>query len=100
MPDTFSDDPRNSASLELLLYQVGELRKITEDGFDKVNGRIGRIESRTALLEDRMSRSEEREKASREEDHKETPLSGKVILAALGIAGTALGIIAALVQHG
>lgn len=94
--DVFSDDPRNNASLELLLYQVGELRQITEQGFNRVNGRIGRLEDRTRELEDRMTRTETRA----EDDHRDTPLSGKVILAALGIAGTALGVIAALVQHG
>lgn len=51
-------------SYELVVYQLGELRSITEKGFDRIDGRIERVEDEVEDVKTRLTVVEVRQKAA------------------------------------
>lgn len=98
-------------SLELILYQLGELRGATEQGFDRLEHRFAEMERRVVSVEkwqaareavdrERARIEAERALARREGDREEEGSStSRTVVLALSALATALAIIAALVER-
>lgn len=65
-----SEDPlsrqADQINLQLLVYQLGELKVLVEKGFDRMEGRFDRAEERITSLERFRERVETREAAEAE----------------------------------
>lgn len=111
MPDgpKYSGDDRRQPSGELIVYRLDELKQIVAAGFERINGRLGKLEEKVteievwkagveASIEARHKAYLERQhelRVDREEESSPPIDVTKVVLAALGIAATALGILGA-----
>jgi hypothetical protein len=89
--------PDTPPSPELIVYQLGEVRRVVEQGFRDIREQGVRTEERLAALELFRERVEERERASALAAGDTQANLVKAVLAALTILGTLLYIIA---NHG
>ena len=62
-PQQRRQDDTGFQSIELILYQLGELKATVERGFQKMEGRFDRVEDRLSSLERFRERVEERDRA-------------------------------------
>ena len=62
-PERRRVDDQNFHSIELILYQIGELKAAVREGFSKMEGRFDQVEARLTSLERFRERSEERDRA-------------------------------------
>lgn len=100
--------PEDGESLRLLVYQLGQLRSVTESGFDRIEARLQDTERRVSGVErwqashDAVERERERreELARLREEASTSWREGwpKTAVLALAALGSALAIIASLVE--
>jgi hypothetical protein len=101
------DPPENKPSLELIIYQVAEIKSllkeknIKDESFqEKVTQYQEKIEKRVSTLEIKEIERAKREKQA-EQEQKDTRVDWqKIVFAVIGLASTALAIAYALVQGG
>ena len=63
MPERRRIDDQGFQSIELVLYQIGELKAAVREGFQKMEGRFDKVDSRLTALERFRERVEERDRA-------------------------------------
>jgi vacuolar-type H+-ATPase subunit E/Vma4 len=83
--------------MELILYQLGELKNAVESGFSRLELRHDRLEARVAALEAFRERTGERERVALENSNDTQANLVKAVLAALTIIATILYLVA---NHG
>lgn len=82
LPRRRATDRDGAADLDLILYQLSEMKGDLKEGFARMEGRFDRVEDRIILLERFRERTEARERALAEQS---TSINHRWVPIALGL---------------
>lgn len=94
-PERRRQEDQSFQSIELILYQLGELKAAVREGFMKMEGRFDKVDARLTALERFRERVEERDRADADTS---TTVNARWVPIALAIFAVIVTIGLALVQ--